>query len=107
MLQYVFNDNLEPDEPMRLCAYDQCWDEATRKQLKDEYNIIFGSSRASVLPIMIIYREDAEPLFVIGNEDDGTITFDRNGGQFMNRFSSGWAESLISDLKEALEICKE
>jgi hypothetical protein len=107
MLNYVFDKDLGPNEPMQLCAYDYCWDNETRKQLRDEYNIIFGTHQSSVLPIMIIYRKDAEPLFVIGSEDDGTITFDRKDGQFMNCFSSGWARSLISDLEEALEHIKE
>ena len=37
MLKYVFNTDLEDDEPMMLSAEEQCWDDDTLKQLKEEY----------------------------------------------------------------------
>jgi hypothetical protein len=103
MLQYVFNTDLDDDEPMMFSAYDQCWDKATLKQLKEEYDIIFMTSGDAVMPIMIVDKDSEYPLFVIGTEDDGTIQFERECGQFKNCFSPYWCESLIADLKAAIE----
>ena len=105
MLQYVFNTDLEDDEPMMFSAYEQCWDADTLKQLREEYNIIFKTSGAAVIPVMIIGKDEKHPLLVLGSEDDGTITFERKYGQFRNTFSLGWAEPLIADLKEAMRVC--
>ena len=105
MLQYVFNTNLEDDEPMMFSAEDQCWDDDTLKQLKEEYNIIFMTSGDAVKPVMIINTNSKYPLFVIGSEDDGTLFFHREYGQFTNCFSAYWAKSLIADLEEALQVC--
>ena len=106
MLEYVFNTDLEDDEPMMFCAEDQCWDDATLKQLKEEYNIIFMTSGDAVKPVMIVNSNSKYPLIVIGSEDDGTLYFKRQYGQFINCFSAYWVKSLIADLEEALRICK-
>ena len=107
MLRYVFNTELEDDEPMMFSAEDQRWDDATLKQLRDEYNIIFMTNGDGVSPVMIINGGGAYPLFVIGSEDDGTIYFERKYGQFEHCFSAYWADYLIADLKEALRVCSE
>lgn len=107
MLQYVFNTDLGDDDPVMFCAEDQCWDEATLEQLKNEYNVVFMTGGDAVIPVMIVDSRGKYPLFVIGSEDDGTIHFERKYGQFRCCFSAYWAKSLIADLEEALKICSE
>jgi len=107
MLSFIFNENLEDDEPMMFSAEDQCWDDDTLKQLKEEYDIVFMTSGDAVMPVMIINKDSKHPLLVLGTEDDGTIFFKRKYGQFINCFSPYWVKPLISDLEEALRICKE
>lgn len=104
MLAYVFDENLEDDEPMMFSAEDQCWDKKTLKQLRDEYNIIFMTSGDGVMPVMILNKDSKHPLFVLGSEDDGTIFFKRKYGQFQNCFSPYWVDSLIADLQEAVKF---
>ena len=107
MLQYVFNENLEDDEPMMFSAEDQCWDDATLKQLREEHNIIFMTAGDGVMPVMILNKNSKYPLLVIGTEDDGTIQFEREYGSLRHSFSPYWVKSLIADLEEALRICNE
>lgn len=107
MLQYVFNTDLEDDEPIMFSAYDQCWDETTLKQLKDEYNVVFMTNGDGVCPVMIVNTDSKYPLIVIGSEDDGTIHFERKYGQFRHCFSAYWTKFLIADLEEALRMCNE
>lgn len=107
MLEYVFDTNLEDNDTMMFCAEDQCWDKATLKQLKEEYNIVFMTSGDAVKPVMIINKDSEYPLVVIGTEDDGTLYFKRRYGQFENCFSPYWIEPLIADLNEALRLCKK
>ena len=107
MLKYVFNTDLEDDEPMMFSAEDQCWDDDTLKQLKEEYNIVFMTKGDGVMPVMILNKDSQYPLFVLGGEDDGTIFFKREYGQFRNTFSPYWVKYLIADLEEALKICKK
>lgn len=107
MLQYVFDTNLEDDEPMMFCAEEQCWDNATLKQLREEHNIIFMTSGDGIMPVMIRNKDSQYPLLVLGSEDDGTIFFARKYGQFLNTFSPYWVKSLIADLEEALRVCNK
>ena len=107
MLQYIFNKDLEDDEPMMFSAEDQCWDDDTLKQLKEEYNIVFMTKGDGVMPVMILNKDSQYPLFVLGSEDDGTIFFKREYGQFRNTFSPYWVKYLIADLEEALKICNK
>lgn len=107
MLQYVFNTDLEDDEPMMFCAEEQCWDDATLKQLREEYNIIFMTSGDGVMPVMILNKNSKYPLLVIGTEDDGTIQFERKYGSLRHSFSPYWVKSLIADLEEALRVCNK
>ena len=107
MLQYVFDTDLEDDEPMMFCAEEQCWDGDTLKQLREEHDIIFMTSGDGVMPVMLLNKDSQNPLFVLGSEDDGTIFFKREYGQFVNTFSSYWAKSLIADLEEALRVCNK
>lgn len=106
MIEYAFTEDLEDDEPMVLTAEDQCWDDATLKQLRDEYDIVFMTSGDAVLPVMIL-NKNKHPLLVIGSEDDGSIFFKRQCGQFTNSFSLYWVEPLVNDLREAIKICNE
>ena len=109
MLNYIFNkkldDNANGDEPFRVCAEDQAWDEATLKQLREEYNVIFMTSGDGVTPVLVLHKDSDNPLFVLGFEDDGTIVFERKYNQFCNTFSAHWAKSLIADLEEAVKFC--
>lgn len=105
MLQYVFNTDSKDDEPMMLCAEEQCWDDDTLKQLRDEYNIIFMTGGDGVTPVMVLNKDSDNPILVLGSEDDGTIKFKRRYGNFVNAFSSYWAKFLIADIEEALRIC--
>ena len=95
MLQYV---NIpEPgnwDSPFVLSAENQCWDDATLKQLRDTYHIFFMSSGDSVTPIM-----------VTGKKDDGTISFHREAGCYQNLMSAYWIPHLIADLEAAKTYC--
>lgn len=106
MLSYVFNEDLEDDESMMFSAEDQCWDDDTLKQLREEYDIVFMTNGDGVMPIMILNKDSQYPLFVLGSEDDGTIFFKRKYGHFINTFSPYWVKYLIADLEKALEICK-
>lgn len=107
MLQYVFNTDLEDNEPMTFCAEEQCWDDTTLKQLREEHDIIFMTSGDGVMPIMILNKDSQYPLFVLGSEDDGRIFFKREYGQFTNAFSPYWVKFLIADLEEALKVCNK
>lgn len=105
MLQYVFDKDLDDDEPVAYSAYDQQWDKATLKELKDKHDVIFMTGGDAVLPIKIVKKDGRNSLVTIGSEDDGTITFDREYGYFKNIFSVSWIPSLIKDLEEALYMC--
>lgn len=97
MIQYVFGQKSEyfekyddpswdeEDDDFMLSAFEQTWDEATIKQLRDEYNIIFN---CGVHPILVLGKGSDHPLLVVGSEDDGTILFRRRYGQFENCFFS-------------------
>ena len=113
MLQYVYGQESEyfrryddPDwdeesDDFRLSAFNQEWDEATIKQLRDEYNIVFN---CGVHPILIIGKGGEHPFLVVGSEDDGTIVFRRRYGQFENCFSPYWVDHLIANLQEAVKL---
>lgn len=107
MLKYIFNTDLKDNEPMMFCAEEQCWDDATLKQLKEEHDIIFMTSGDGVIPVMILNKDSQYPMIVLGSEDDGTIFFQREYGQFVHRFSAYWVKHLIADLKEALKVCNK
>ena len=110
MLEYVKIDNLKDDEPVMFCAEEQYWDDATLKQLKEEYNVIFMTGGEGVNPVMIVDKGNGKFhhfLFVIGSEDDGCIQFERAYGQFKNSFHYVWAKYLIADLQEAMKICEK
>lgn len=94
----------EDDDTMYIRAFDQRWDAATLKQLRDEYNIVFMTAGDAVHPIMILDKDSDHPLLVVGSEDDGTIYFHRRYGQFCNCFSPYWVDHLIADLQEAVTV---
>lgn len=101
MIQYFFQaeNDLELDTEM-ICAEDQCWDDATLKQLWEEHSVVFMTSGDGVMPVKIVGSKD-HPLFVIGSEDDGAIRFKTYYGQYENTFDPYWLDSLIADLTEA------
>lgn len=107
MIKYTnFNDDFgeEVDEMLYFSAYDQEWDDETIKELREKYNIIYNPH--SVHPIMLITKE--VPYFggrvthaIIGTEDDGTIAFRADYGDFRMEFDVAWIDSLIENLQEA------
>ena len=104
MLEYVEFSN-EPEysnDPWMFSAENQCWDDDTLQQLKEDYGIIFMANGDGVIPVMI--SEDWG--IVLGIEDDGTIKFERRYGQPVMCFAECFAECLIADLKEACKIIK-
>ena len=107
MLEYVFNEVENDDDPIMFSAENQCWDAATLKQLKEEYDIVFMTNDDAVIPVMVLNKNTDYPLLVLGSEDDGTITFKRKYGNFVNCFSPYWVKSLIADLQEAVKLCKK
>lgn len=104
MLVYVSVTDLGKDDPMIFSAENQEWDDATLKQLKDEYNIIFQTNGDGVIPVMLVDKNSENPLIAIGYEDDGTIFFERKQGLFKECFSAFWVKFLIADLEEALKM---
>ena len=99
MLRYVdFEDSYEcPDDPWMFTAEDQCWDQETLDQLRDEYGIVFMTNGDAVTPVMASRKWG----IVLGTEDDGTIQFQRKYGQPVMHFNPVWVEDLIADLREA------
>lgn len=52
--------------------------------------------------VMVVKRENTTPLFVLGTEDDGCITFNKSAnGQYNFAFDSGWDDNLIKVLQKA------
>lgn len=78
MLQYVeLPDDKYGDDPWIFSAEDQCWDDETLRQLKEEYNVVFMTNGDGVTPVMV----SKEWGVILGHEDDGTIQFRRRYGQ--------------------------
>ena len=100
MLRYVDIPDDYEDDSIMFVAEDQCWDDATLKQLRDEYNVVFRTNGDGVTPIMVSEKWG----IVLGTEDDGTIQFPRHYGQPAIRFSKIWADDLIADLKAACSL---
>lgn len=97
MLQYVSKG--KDDDRWYFSAYDQCWDDATLKELWEEHHVIFMPDGIdAVHAVMIVEREGENPLIVIGVEDDGTLYFDRKYGQFAHGFDASWIDSLVGTL---------
>lgn len=91
------------DEPVVFIAEDQTWDNATRKQLSDEYGVIFnGGIRA----YMVVERDSATPLIAVGHEDDGVISFQKHNGHYEDCFSAYWLNSVIDCLTRTESYCK-
>jgi len=105
MLDYI--DGLDPEEkysdgPVMFSAYDQTWDYKTRAQLRNEYNVIYNGG---IWAYMKIGTAD-HPLVAVGFEDDGTIQFPRQYGQFTHCFSPYWIDSIISGLQDMKKLCE-
>lgn len=113
MIKYVFGQESEyyerlsdpewdnEDDNFMISAADQTWDEATIRQLRDEYDIIFDGG---CHPVLVLRKNTDHPLLVVGSEDDGTIVFRRRYGQFENCFSPYWVDSLVANLREAVKL---
>lgn len=106
MIAGVLNEENSPNRPFYIDVEEQTYDEATIKQLRDEYNIFFRSG--GVRPVMLIPCDNEEGCcVVIGSEDDGCICFRRDMfGNFINAMSLYWIDDLIADLTDAKEYIK-
>ena len=100
-VDYVLNE-VGYDVPMVISVENQTFDEATLRQLREEYDIFFMSAGDAVLPVMVVDGDTHSQMFVIGCADDGRLYFDRKGFEFSMRFHPCWAKGLIKDLEEAL-----
>lgn len=101
MLKYIdIPEDEYGDEPWMFTAEDQCWDEATLRQLREEWNIVFMTNGDGVIPVMISEKWG----IVLGTEDDGTIQFAQRYGQPEMCFSEHWIKYLIADLQEASKL---
>lgn len=101
----MISDVFEDEECLRIFADDQCWDEATLRQLKEEYGIFFMNGGDGVSPVMV-----KDKMVFIGWEDDGQIRFRKSKyhyGGFLDGFSTFWIKYLIADLKEAAKYVNE
>lgn len=106
---------IEDDEALIIWAKNQAWTKKALKELKSQYNIFFMTNGDGVHPIMVLkhkYKvgneERIEAQCVIGDEDDGTIKFEKlNPSYFKNTFSTYWINSLIADLTAAQKFAKE
>lgn len=79
-------------------AEDQCWDKDTLNQLWREHGICYDG--CGIAPVKV-FQQGAIPVVVIGNEDDGTIFFEKNKyGQYRHAFSPVWIDSVIAQLQE-------
>lgn len=103
MLKYIEIPTDEyGNDPWMFSAENQCWDDETLRQLKEEYNVVFMTNGDGVIPVMISDKWG----IILGHEDDGTIQFYREYGQPEMSFSEVWAEDLIADLQEACRLIK-
>ena len=101
----MISDVYEDEECLRIFADDQCWDEETLKQLKEEHGIFFMNGGDGVSPVMVKGK-----MVFIGWEDDGQIGFRKSRyhyGGFLDGFSTFWIKYLIADLQTALLANKE
>ena len=100
MIKYYFEPE-DSDDPLMISAEDQAWDDATLKQLWDDYRVLFMSNGDGVIPVMVTHYESNNPIIVLGIEDDGTIQFPRHYSQYDFCFSAYWIDGLCADLQEA------
>ena len=110
MLEYVNlfdKDFAKKSEDTEFCesysAEEQVWDHATLIELRNKYNIYYDGD--GIFAIKIIPRKKLNPLFALGIEDDGIISFtlDRDGNYF-HQVDLSWAKNLIYLLQQA---CKK
>lgn len=112
MIKYVFDDTERNtlddfgEGILRILAEDQCWDDETLKQLRNEHDIIFMSAGDGVTPVKVIkYRKHYG--VALGSEDDGTIIFEKYCDNYKHMFSECWIDTLIADLQEAKRYIAE
>lgn len=60
-----------------------------------------------VSPIKIIKRENQNPLFVIGYEDDGVLGFKKENGYYVTCKDVSWIDDLINNLEFVKKECEE
>lgn len=91
------------DEKEIDCEYysaeDQVWDDATLNELWEKYHIIYNGG---IKPVKIVFRENDNPLCVLGSEDDGTLYFKKyyKTNDYMNSFDMSWLSNIISQLED-------
>ena len=83
------------NSPLMITAKEGIWDKETLDQLRTECNVFFDPK--GVRPIMI--QNDA---VYIGNEDDGTIYFERYWYKLKNGFNVDYIPILVENLMEVL-----
>ena len=113
MIKYVFDDterNTLLDDfgegTLLISAEDQCWDDETLKQLRNEHDIIFKSAGYGVTPVKVIKYGEHYGV-ALGSEDDGTIIFEKYCDNYKHMFSEYWIDTLIADLQETKRYIAE
>ena len=84
------------DGALCVSASDQEW--SRRKTQEELQKIGIFMQSCGVCPVMIIERNNHNPLVVIGDEDDGTMFFQEDP----KTFDLYWARHLINDLEDAI-----
>lgn len=96
MIQCVFED----EENLDIFAEEQCQDEETLEQLKNEYSIYFMTDGGdAAMPVLV--RDGS---VIIGGEDDGHIFFHKQYGQFIVCAGKSFVPALIKDLESAIRV---
>ena len=98
------NEELEADENVIFRAEDQEWDNATIKELKEKYHVIYTGGIQAIMLVKSTY--DGRILLAQGFEDDGCIQFPRSYNQFEHMYHPYWLDSntkLLQKTKEFVE----
>lgn len=109
MVDYTY----EMNDEMTVCyehytVQNQTYDKETLKELREKYGIFFLTGKDGCTPIKVVPREGRNPLIVLGNEDDGTIYFEKwVGGQYRKAFDCYFIDGLISDLTVAKKYAEK
>lgn len=111
MIQYVdYYDDNDFEGHLMISAEDQCWDDETLKQLRDEHDIIFMSAGNGVTPVKVV-KYGKHYGVALGSEDDGNMRFEQYGcgdsKNYEHMFSDYWIDFLIADLQEAKRYIAE
>lgn len=106
MIAYTnYNEELEEDENVIFRAEDQEWDDATIKELKEKYHVIYTHGIQATMLVKSHY--DGRILLAQGFEDDGCIQFPRRYNQFDHMYSPYWLDSNIKLLQVTKEFVED